>query len=314
MGGEGGSPGPSPEVAGPTVEAPAVSEATASPDIDNLDVLEKEVKDLEEAEREKEKPVENPAEEPTIQADSVGEEKSNHAQEAQDNATTGAEQTTAPETETQTPLEAPKVPAKLASDPEYVRLVGENYVKAKQQGGEINRAKIDQITNSSLSEYYNNKAKAELEKGLSPKVKDGKLYEAKMGEAVNGAIARGEALDPKKLSQEALAKYQQEEDLQTEKAAEPQAEQKTTDQKLEDVAQRLGALLENNGEKLESATVNVPAKDLASLLKALAEAKEPNPKKKETKLMLLLKLLGLLTITAVTETGKQIVPPMGGQR
>ena len=55
--------------------------------------------------------------------------------------------------------------------------------------------------------------------------------------------------------------------------------------------------------------VTVSAADLATLLKALAEAKEPNQKKKETKLQLVLKLLGMLVLSGVMETAKTVTPP-----
>lgn len=211
------------------------------------------------------------------------------------------------ETEIQAPTqEAPKVPAKLASDPEYIKIVGEHYYELKQKGGEINRAQIDQITEKSLSEYYDKGAKTQVEKGLPDEVKKDPLYQQKLGEAMTNAQDKGEALDANKLSQEALSRYQQEKDLQAEEAVGPQAEQMTTDQSLEDVAQRLNVLLENNREKLDSATVTVSAKDLALLLQALAEAKEPNQKKKESMLMLLLKLLGALVLVTATGAGEKI--------
>jgi len=78
---------------------------------------------------------------------------------------------------------------------------------------------------------------------------------------------------------------------------------------MEEAVKRIGALLENNRENLESTMVTVSAADLALLLKLIAEAKEPSPKKKETKLMLILKLLGVLVLSGVVETGKTVVPP-----
>lgn len=123
------------------------------------------------------------------------------------------------------------------------------------------------------------------------------------------AQSNDETLDGKKLSQEALAKYQREKDLQDEEPAENKTEQLTTDEQLQEIQQRIGAILENNGERLESAMVTVSAKDLALLLKALAETKEPNPKKKESKLMMLVKLLGVLVLSGVMETGKTVIPP-----
>jgi hypothetical protein len=132
------------------------------------------------------------------------------------------------------------------------------------------------------------------------------LYQKSLGEVTNSAISKGEPLDGKKLQEEALARYQQE------KAKEPtedNTEQQTVDKKMEEAVKRIGTLLENNRENLESAMVTVSAADLVLLLKLIAEAKEPNPKKKETKLMLILKLLGVLVLSGVMETGKTVVPP-----
>jgi len=201
--------------------------------------------------------------------------------------------------------EASKVPGKLASDPEYIKIVGEHYYELKQKGGEINRAQIDQITKQSISEYYDKGAKAQVEKGLPDEIKKDPLYQQKLGEALTNAQDKGELLDANKLSQEAVSKYQQEKDLKAEEAAGSQGEQPTTDERLEDVAQRLSDLLKDNEAKLESAKVTISAKDLALLLKALAEGKEPDKKKKESMLMLLLKLLGALVVVTVTEAGNK---------
>jgi len=141
---------------------------------------------------------------------------------------------------------------------------------------------------------------------LPDEVRKDPLFQQKLGEAMTNAQDKGEALDANKLSQEAFANYQRAKDLQAEEAAGPQAEQMTTDESLEDVAQRLSDLLKDNEAKLESAKVTISAKDLALLLKALAEGKEPNQKKKESMLMLLLKLLGALVLVTATEAGEKI--------
>jgi len=294
---------------GPTVEASSVSQPEVGPEISAVDALEQKVGELQELRAQTERIGEG-LEAPT--AESLTTLPASAGGEGLGQALAGPEQKLVVETEAQVPTqEVPKVPGKFASDPEYIRIVGEHYHEVKQQGGEINRAKIAEITEQSISEYYDNWAKDQVEKGLPEETKSDPLYQQKLGEVVTNAQDRGEPLDANKLSQEALSTYQQEKDLQAEKAAEPQAEQLTTDQRLEDVAQRLSALLENNREKLDSATVNVSAKDLALLLKALAEAKEPNQKKKENKLMLLLKLLGLLGLAAVAEAGKTVTGQQG---
>ena len=92
------------------------------------------------------------------------------------------------ETEAQVPTqEVPKVPGKFASDPEYIKIVGEHYHELKQQGGEINQAKIAQITEQSMSEYYGKWAKDQVEKGLPEETKSDPLYQQKLGEVVTNA-------------------------------------------------------------------------------------------------------------------------------
>lgn len=312
--------GVSPEISTAPVVPPAetvpADNVGASPGVNNLGDLVQHVNDLQSADKKAKENLDSLTEESLATESTTEGNKLGQAEDPDAQAVAGAEQNPTPEAEAQTPQEAPKVPANLVNNPDYMKIVVNRYrqaeEQAKQRGGEIDRATINQVTKDSLSEYYNNSAKKDLEKGIKPDVND-KLYKEKMGEAVDEAIARGEELDPKKLSQEALARYKQEKDLQAEKPAEPQAEQKTTDQGMQEIQQKLSQLLENNGEQLKG-TVSVQAKDLASLLKALAEAKEPDPKKNENKLLLLLKLMGLLVVSAVTETGKQIVPPLGGQR
>jgi len=131
------------------------------------------------------------------------------------------------------------------------------------------------------------------------------LYQEKLGKATARAISKGEPLDAKKLQEEALREYQQE---KTKESTEGKTEQSAADKRLQEAEQRITALLENNKENLESAMVTVSAADLAILLKALAGAKEVDPKKKETKLMLILKLLGMLVLSGVIETGKAAIP------
>jgi hypothetical protein len=99
-----------------------------------------------------------------------------------------------------------------------------------------------------------------------------------------------------------------EEELLKKETAENKTEKSSTDEQLQEIQQRLGAMLEKNKDKLETATVTVSAKDLLLLMQALAGAKETNPKKKESKLMLLLKLLGVLLFSGVVETGKEAAP------
>lgn len=212
------------------------------------------------------------------------------------------------EAEAKLPAESPTIPEKVANDPEYKKTWGDLYEQSRAGGKEVDLSAVDK---QALSDYYNKSAKTQLENGLPQEITNDPLYQQKLGEAMTKAQGNGELLDGKKLSQEALAKYQQEKDLQGEKPAENKTEQLTTDEQLQEIQQRIGAILENNGEKLESAMVTVSAKDLALLLKALAEAKEPNPKKKESKLMMLVKLLGVLVLSGVMETGKTVIPPTG---
>jgi len=132
------------------------------------------------------------------------------------------------------------------------------------------------------------------------------LYQKSLGEVTNNAISKGEPLDGKKLQEEALAKYQEE------KAKEPtkdKAEQSLTEKSLDDVVKTIDTLLKNNRENLESAMITVSAADLAILLKAVAEAKQQEPKKKESILALALKLLGIIVISGATEVGKEVNPP-----
>ena len=204
--------------------------------------------------------------------------------------------------------ESPIIPGKVANDPEFQKTLGGLYAQAGKEGEEIDAATIDKINEQALSDYYNESAKAQLEKGLPEEIKNDPLYNQKLGEATAKAQENGESLDGNKLSQEALANYKKEKDLQGEKTAESKTEQLTTDQQLEKVQQRIAAILEHNKDKLETAMVTVSAKDLVLLLKALSEAKEPDQKKKESKFMLLLKLLGVLVLSGITETGREINP------
>ena len=89
----------------------------------------------------------------------------------------------ATDTETQArEVKVPKVPRKLAGDPEYIRILGERYSEVKRQGTQISKEQISQITESSLSEYYNNQAKTQIEKGLPEEIKKDPLYHQKLGE------------------------------------------------------------------------------------------------------------------------------------
>jgi hypothetical protein len=71
----------------------------------------------------------------------------------------------------------------------------------------------------------------------------------------------------------------------------------TQEQQLANISKGLGERLK--GKDIETAMVNVPAKDLLLLLKAFAEADESDPKKKEGKLSIILKILGVLFLGGV---------------
>ncbi|MDP2672179.1 MAG: hypothetical protein Q8O68_01575 [Candidatus Daviesbacteria bacterium] len=213
--------------------------------------------------------------------------------------------TKANEAEVKLPAESPTIPERVANDPEYKKTWGDLYEQSRAGGKEVNLSAVDR---QALSEYYDKSAKAQLENGLPQEIANDPLYQQKLGESMTRAQNNGEPLDGKKLSQEALAKYQQEKDLKGKKVAENKAEQPTTDEQLQEVQQRIGAILENNKDNLESAMVNISAKDLVLLLKALAETKEPDPKKKENKLMLILKLLGAIILSGITETAREVNP------
>jgi hypothetical protein len=204
---------------------------------------------------------------------------------------------TTQEIEEKLPTESPIIPEKVANDPKYKEIWGGLFVQAGAGGKKVDIPALDE---QALSDYYNKSAEVQLKDGLPQEIKDDPDYQQKLGEAMTNAQKNGESLDGSKLSQEALAKYLQEKDFKSE-----------TDQGLQEVSDKIGDILKNNKEAIETAMVTVPAKDLVLLLQALAEAKEPDPRKKETKLKLLMRILGILAFSIVTEAGKTVVPPTG---
>lgn len=204
--------------------------------------------------------------------------------------------------------EVPKIPERVANDPVFRQTYGELFAK-EVQGGEADAAKIDaKITPQAVSEYYDTWAKTQIEKGLPEAIKNDPLYQQELGKALTTAQEKGEPLDSNKLSQEALAKYQQEKDLQAEKALEPGVEQiKTTEQRLRDLEDRM-SVLEKVGQRTELDQLTLSMRDILPAIKVLLEAeqkREQDPKKKESLLNLLLKIVGLLAAAALVEGGKQ---------
>jgi hypothetical protein len=232
------------------------------------------------------------------------------------------------EAETKLPAESPIVPGKVANNPEFKKTWGDLYAQAGVGGKEVNVAAIDK---QALSDYYDKSAKIQFEQGLSDEVKNDPLYQRELGKTTAKAQEKGEPLDGKKLSQEALAKFQYEKDLQDEKPEEskeseedrlgekneektgPQGKETTgteekeltTDEKVKNIIEGFNKLLEN--KDIESAKVTLPAKDLLSLLKAYAEANEPDAKKKEARLTLLQKFIAVIA-NIVLETTKVAIP------
>lgn len=273
---------------------------------EEINKIEEDVRILEEAEAKK--LTEDTTKEPNVIPDSPGGEGSNQTQEPDAQTTANTEQKQTPETEAQTPQEAPKIPEKLANDPEYEKAFGKYYAEALQKG-EVTDANLKQIKEKAVSEYYSNSAKKDLENGIKSDVND-KLYKEKLGEATNEAISRGETLDPKRLSQEALAKYRQAKDLQDEKQAEPQAEQnQQLERQIRDLATRnaeLTSSLEKTNQRLA---------ELTNLTQEIVKyLKEEDEKNKKNLLRIILEIAAVVAVSTVAETGKQIVPQLGGQR
>jgi hypothetical protein len=197
--------------------------------------------------------------------------------------------------------ESTEIPEKVVNSTEFKRAWGDAYEKAKASGNEIDYNALDQ---QALSNYYENSAKSQLEKGLPESTVNDPLYQQKLGEAMTRAQKNGEPLDASKLSQEALVKFQKEKDLQTEEVADSKTEKLTTDQQLQEAEQKIAAIFENNGEKLESVMVSVSAKDLALLLKGTLPEKEASPKKKENLLSLILKIIGIMAASLISDVAK----------
>ena len=182
-----------------------------------------------------------------------------------------------------------------------ISIPDDNNITGKTQGEDASNKETD-IQSSTEEPSVIPEAEMQVEKDLQ----NDPLYQKVLGKVTSETIASNKPLDGKELQEKALEKYQLE---KAKESTEDKTEQSTVDKSLQEAEQRLSALLENNKENLESTMVTVSAADLAMLLKAAAETKEPDPKKKETKLALILKLLGVLVLSGAIETGKTVIPP-----
>jgi len=218
----------------------------------------------------------------------------------------------AKEAETKLPTKSPTIPDKATSDPEYKKTWEDLYAQAGVGGKEVDIAAIDK---QALSSYYDKFAKTQLELGLPQEIARDPLYSQKLGEAMTEAKNKGEPLDGNKLSQEALARYQREKDLQDEKKAEePQVEKPSeSEARLKSLEDKIGKLSAENAELKQNMTELTSAmrKILPMILTLVQaeQAREQDPKKKEGLMKTLLTLVAVMALSVFTEGSKTVVPP-----
>jgi hypothetical protein len=191
--------------------------------------------------------------------------------------------------------EAPKVPGKVAENPDFKERWGELYAKAKQEGGEIDVAKIDQ---QALDKYYDSFATVQMEKGLPDEIGNDPLFQKELGKATMNTLKRGEVLDQDKLTKEALAKYQREKDLQEEQGVVEKSQLTSEQQRIQQLETEITQLNTSLGEMKAY---------LGELTKYLAD-REQDPERKKSLLALLMKIAAVVLVGAGIDEAGKIIP------
>jgi hypothetical protein len=152
-----------------------------------------------------------------------------------------------------------------------------------------------------------NTASAQGTSGITPEIQSDPLFQKTLDDERAAAQARGETPDEDKLSQNALDKFNQAKSLQAE-----QSELTPELQKIQQLEGKINSLVTENAElKVNISQINemlVQMKDVLAILIPKAIAVEEDPKKRETLLVLLMKILGTIISSSAIEVGKDINP------
>ncbi|GEM_PF-5448498 len=161
--------------------------------------------------------------------------------------------------------EKPLVPPKVAASEDFRKLFGDRCIKAGKDGEAVDLPKFEQ---EALTQYYQEQAKQQVEGGIPAEVLNDSLYQKRVSEAIESAKQRGETtVDIKQIQQEALAKYSQAKDAETEQAS-----------LATDAQQRLGAV-EQQLKQLTDASKFSPEQlqKINEALQKLMNKKEEKP-------------------------------------